>query len=154
MVPVTLFAVMPLPRHLPHVIYATALTSLSLHLLGTKKNDQESRKASQARISVLEGLSARLRAGEELSNEDFIKAWKLSRGSQGEGEEQYVNNVKEGDVDWKTVALGRSGYASSVERDEEKLKKLWEEGKPANTGSFPCTDHVHHPVVRSERQES
>lgn len=132
---------MPLPRHLPHVIYATALTSLSLHLVGTRKVDAERRKAAEARISVLEGLASRLRAEEYTNDEEFIKAWRLSRGQRHSGEVT-VKDGRELDVDWRAVALGRPTSADSEEKDEEKLRKMWDESKLINKSAFLHLQHL------------
>ena len=52
-------ALVPLPTHLPHAIYATVLTPLSIHPLVWH--------TSEAWISILEGLVSRFRAGERMA---------------------------------------------------------------------------------------
>ena len=52
---------MPLPPYLPHIIYATALTSSALHLLSTRKDADTAQRRAEARISLLEGLVSQLR---------------------------------------------------------------------------------------------
>ena len=91
---------MPLPTHLPHIIYATALTSLALHLLATRKAGAAARQQAEARISLLEGLATRLRAGERLPEDEVTRVHRLLR-EEGEVE------VKKVDVDWKAVVFGK-----------------------------------------------
>ena len=72
---------MPLPAYTPHIIYATALTSLALHLLSARKEGASLRQHAEARISLLEGLVGRLRAGERVSEEEVSRIRRL----MGEG---------------------------------------------------------------------
>ncbi|EJD08164.1 uncharacterized protein FOMMEDRAFT_150860 [Fomitiporia mediterranea MF3/22] len=70
---------MPLPTYFPHIVYTTALTSLALHLLSTRKEGEASRQHTEARIGLLEGLASRLHAGERVSEEEIGKVRRLMR---------------------------------------------------------------------------
>ncbi|THG95760.1 hypothetical protein EW145_g7902 [Phellinidium pouzarii] len=109
---------MPLPVHLPHVIYATALTSLALHLLATRKASVSARRQAAARIGLLESLAAHLRTGEHVSQEELGRVRRLLRDG-GAGEAEVDGNAGDGrggslrtdatekDVGWKVVLFGR-----------------------------------------------
>ena len=68
---------MPLPTYLPHIIYATALTTLALQLLSTRKEGAAARHQAEARISLLDGLASRLRAGERVSEDEIARIRRL-----------------------------------------------------------------------------
>ncbi|KAL5504604.1 hypothetical protein ACEPAH_7267 [Sanghuangporus vaninii] len=70
---------MPLPTYFPHIIYATALISLSLHLLSSRRDGAAARQQAEARISLLEGLAGQLRAGERVSEEEISRVRRLMR---------------------------------------------------------------------------
>lgn len=121
---------MPLPTHLPHVIYATALTSIALHLLSTRKAGAAAKQQADARISLLDGLATRLRAGERVSADDLGRVRRLLRGGDaddaGAGVIQRME-ATEKDVDWKATVLGRrdpqaeEGRRKGEERVEREL---------------------------------
>lgn len=73
---------MPAPTYLPHIIYSTALTSIALHLLVTRKDADAAQRKAEARISLLEGLASRLRAGERVNSEELARVQKLLREDQ------------------------------------------------------------------------
>lgn len=129
---------MPLPTHLPHVLYATALTSLGLHLLSTRKAGQAARSQADARISLLDGLATRLREGENVSRDEVVRVLRLMRENDGDrtgfgsGKDLEVlgrGEAVERDVDWKTMLLGRPEDKDRNRKKEEKLENEWNIGK-------------------------
>lgn len=74
---------MPLPAYLPHLLYATAVSSLALHYLNTKKETKNQVWFAQARISVLEDIATRLRAGEDLPDAEIERLKRLTREDDG-----------------------------------------------------------------------
>ncbi|KAI5122322.1 hypothetical protein M0805_002489 [Coniferiporia weirii] len=116
---------MPLPTHLPHIIYATALTSLALHLLSTRKAGDAARRQAAARIGLLDGLAVRLRAGERVPPDEVARVQRLLRDI-GTGESRELVEIGDGrggalradaeerDVGWKAVLLGRKSRNGSL----------------------------------------
>lgn len=125
---------MPLPPYLPHIIYATALSSLSLHLLNTRKSSKEQRYAVDGRISLLEGLATRLRSNEDLSEKEVTKILKLAGSTTNFNNVLKKESPTEEKIGWKSVFFGRPS-GTEQEWDEESLKKLWEDSEP--TYPFP-----------------
>ena len=76
----SIVSLMPIPTYLPHVVYATALTSLALHLLVTKKDTDETLRRADARISLLDGLATRLRSGERVHADELARVQRLLGG--------------------------------------------------------------------------
>lgn len=73
---------MPLPPYLPHIIYTTALTSITLHLLVTRKDADAAQRKADARISLLEGLAGRLRSGEHVDSDEVTRVRRLLRENE------------------------------------------------------------------------
>ncbi|ETW74791.1 hypothetical protein HETIRDRAFT_431036 [Heterobasidion irregulare TC 32-1] len=90
--------------HLPPLLYTLALSSLSVHLLYQRRAATTSRNQLSARISVLDDLAARLRAGEPVRAEEAARLRRLAtaaeRGAQADG-------APEREVGWMEVILGR-----------------------------------------------
>ena len=98
---------MPLSPYIPHVLYATAVTSFSLHLLMQKKSAAERFRQADARITILEELVTRLQAQDPTLSS--VEIQRLRRMGHGEYVEAKMANaeVQEKNVGWKTVVLGR-----------------------------------------------
>ena len=123
-----LSALMPLPTHLPHVIYATALTSLSIHLLATRRAGADARHAAEARRSILEGLASRLRAGERVEDDEMARIARLLR--EGEVKSGEGSSVRESELDWRAVLFGRGDKDDSLRtQSEERAVKEWDSSK-------------------------
>jgi len=127
---------MPLPTYLPHLIYATAISSLSLHLLMQKKSSAERIRQAGARISVLETLASRLEAGENVTDDEIARSRRMVREGAKDLYEE-VNKaggmMKEADVDWKTVVLGRS--VKEKEGVEAEFLKVLEDASNSSSSS-------------------
>ena len=94
---------MPLPSHLPHIIYATALVSLTLHLHAKKKDVADKRLLANARIGVLEGLVSRLQSGEDVCDEEISRLKRLA----AERKEEIPKPVGENEIGWREVIFGK-----------------------------------------------
>ena len=66
-------------EYLPHLLYSTALTSISMHHLYQRKAAAEERSHVAAQISILEDLRARLSAREPIPEREVERLWHLAR---------------------------------------------------------------------------
>ncbi len=94
-----------------------------------KKSSAERIRQAGARISVLETLASRLQAGENVTDDEIARSRRMVREGAKDLHEE-VNKaggmVKEADVDWKTVILGRS--VKEREGVEAEFLKVLEDG--------------------------
>ena len=89
--------------YLPHILYATALTSVSIHLLWQRNIEREDRARYHAQVSILEGLARQLRSGVPITDEEVTRLKNLARvHGQGEGQKQSTEVVR-----WSEVVWGR-----------------------------------------------
>ena len=131
---------MPLPKYLPHVIYATALTSFSIHLLTKRRAAAEGKLATEARISILEGLASRLRAGERVGDEEVTRIRRLLR--EGDSKIGEGSSVKDSEIDWRSVLFGRGEKDEPLRtQSEERAVKEWDSSE-SNLLSLYC-NHCH-----------
>ncbi|KAG9312171.1 hypothetical protein JVU11DRAFT_7463 [Chiua virens] len=94
---------MPIP-YLPHILYSTALTSVSIHLLWQRTIEREDRARYHAQVSILEDLAQQLRSGVPISDEEITRLKNLARvHGQGEGHETPNTDA----VRWSEVIFGR-----------------------------------------------
>ncbi|KZT41959.1 hypothetical protein SISSUDRAFT_981165 [Sistotremastrum suecicum HHB10207 ss-3] len=96
-------------RYIPHLISATLLTSLSMHLLMHRKGSQDERATLDARISVLESLVARVKSGENVSDREIQRLKNLGRGSGSTGLGVDMGTVSESlrSTGWRDMVLGK-----------------------------------------------
>jgi hypothetical protein len=112
---------MPVSSYIPHLIYSTALASLSFHLLFQKEQSKMDRAHLAAQTSILEALAHRLRSGQNISDEEVERLCRLAKTHKETHAEEA--DVKREKVGWKDVFLGKT-----IERDaEEREKKDLEE---------------------------
>lgn len=97
---------MPVPKHLPHIVYSALLTSASIHLLWQRKASEDDRARKNAQITILEDLVHQLRAGAPITDEEVGRLKKLARvqGERGMSEEGVVGG--ESKVAWTEVLWG------------------------------------------------
>ncbi|TDL18029.1 hypothetical protein BD410DRAFT_512471 [Rickenella mellea] len=108
---------MPLPRYLPHLLYATAITSFSLHLLAQRKTGADTRLRLDAHIGILEEINGRLRRGEDVKDEEIERTRRLMRE---EGAERLAGGgIGGAGIGWKEVILGRK----TIDRKSEDVQK-------------------------------
>ena len=101
---------MPVPKHLPHILYSTFLTSASIHLLWQRKASEDDRARKNAQITILEDLAQQLRTGAPISDEEVDRLKKLARvqGGQGTGEDGVGGSGgPQSEVRWTEVLWGR-----------------------------------------------
>lgn len=97
---------MPLPRYLPHLLYSTALISITIHLISKKAEIAEQQAHAKAQITILESIIGRLKSGENVLDAEIVRLRRLTRDSE-QGVIETANMRKEKDVDWKSVVFGR-----------------------------------------------
>jgi hypothetical protein len=106
-------------RYLPHIIYSIALTSISMHLLNTRKNAADERAAFRARESVLTSLITRLKTGENVSDAEIAKMRLMGNSKGGMVAMYELPNPGGGkSTSWKDAVMGQK----SNEHDD--LKQL------------------------------
>ncbi|RDX44217.1 hypothetical protein OH76DRAFT_1111312 [Lentinus brumalis] len=120
---------MGLLDYLPHLIYSTALTSVSMHHLFQRKAAEANRAHVAAQISILEDLHTRLAAREDIPDREFDRLWRLARShdvwraEEAEGMDVNLKSVhiqpKE-TVGWREVLLGRRFDTSRTEELDRK----------------------------------
>lgn len=111
---------MPVSQYIPHLIYSTALTSLSFHLLYHRKQTEVDRGHLTAQISILESLKQQLQSGQHVPEEEIERLLRLSKTH-----EESNLNLKKEKIGWKAVFLGRKLEADGGVRET----KAFEEGK-------------------------
>ncbi len=128
--------------YLPHLIFSTALTSVTMHHLYQRKAAEEDRAHVAAQLSILEDLHTRLAAHEPIPDREFDRLWKLARNHDvlraaeagGEGDEKgarvkSVHIQPKETIGWREVLLGRRfDTARTEELDRKDLER----------GALPC----------------
>ncbi|KAI9639521.1 uncharacterized protein MKK02DRAFT_29563 [Dioszegia hungarica] len=104
---------------IPFFIWWTVLTSLTVHLLRARQASKESADRSDAKISALQDLLTRARAGEVMSEEEIQRRLELV----GVRERRKVDVSGEGreevrDVGWREAIFGRRAVRSEKEEEE------------------------------------
>lgn len=103
---------MPIP-YLPHILYSTALTSVSIHLLWQRTTEKEDRARYHARVSILEDLAQQLRSGVPITDEEITRLKDLARvHGQGEGQKQSTEAIR-----WSEVVWGRKATDSDQKNE-------------------------------------
>ena len=120
---------MPVPKHLPHILYSTFLTSASIHLLWQRKASEDDRARKHAQITILEDLVHQLRSGAPtmISDEEVDRLMKLARvqGERGAGEEGVGGGLQSSKVRWTEVLWGRKevDQKSSDELEQKDVEQ-------------------------------
>ncbi|OAX40218.1 hypothetical protein K503DRAFT_714918 [Rhizopogon vinicolor AM-OR11-026] len=109
-------------RYIPHILYSTAFTSVSMHLLWQRKTAEEDRARFKAQTSILQDLIEQLRSGKPISNEEIMKMRNLAR-IHGEGKESPDKEAKT-DIGWMDVVWGRKSPADLGVSDEWERRDL------------------------------
>ena len=124
---------MPLSTYLPHVVYATALTSIAVHLLSQRRGAEERRFQLEARIGILESIRNRLKAGEDVSDEEIARLRRMATEGTTSVSGGPSKAVRKREIGWKEVMFGGkpgehtgSGHA---EAEDVRLKKEWNDGE-------------------------
>ena len=112
---------MPLSAYIPHLIYSTALTSISFHLLFQKKQSEVDHAHLNAQISILESLAHRLRSRQEVSDEEIERLCKLAKTHEESNSRGAGTKIES--VGWKDVFLGRKSEEDARERERKELEE-------------------------------
>ncbi|KAI9064771.1 hypothetical protein FKP32DRAFT_1665730 [Trametes sanguinea] len=134
-------------QYLPHIIYATALTSIATHHLQQRKAFEAERAHVAAQLSILEDLRTRLSAAEELDRREIERLWRLAkshdvwraREEAARGESSTAQHVAgvgaaegEDTIGWKEVLFGkRFDTRRSEELDRKDLERVRKEVEEA-----------------------
>jgi hypothetical protein len=109
-------------QYIPHILYSTAFTSISMHLLWQRKTAEEDRARFKAQTSILQDLIEQLRSGKPISNEEIMKMRNLAR-IHGEGKESPDMEAKT-NIGWMDVVWGRKSPADLGVSDEWERRDL------------------------------
>lgn len=104
-------------RYFPHVLFAIALTSISINLVSHRRTAEDERSKVQAQISVLESIKEQLQSGKPLSNEELDRQKKLARSADNDRKRDTA-------VSWTEVF--RSARRPQSSAGEAELNK-WEQ---------------------------
>jgi hypothetical protein len=104
--------------YVPHVVYSLAFISLSTHLLWQRKAADTQRAQINARLSVLESLAGRLRAGEQVPQGEIDRLQNLVRGKNDSEAAPRQGSLLAEEVGWKDVFFGRSQPAERLARSD------------------------------------
>ncbi|KAF8627767.1 hypothetical protein AX17_006132 [Amanita inopinata Kibby_2008] len=123
--------------YIPHALYATAITSLSIHLVHHRKSADDEKTSVKTRISILESIAEQLRTDKSVSREaldrmkrlaraPLVKAeeWKSEGGGEGGGEGERIS--------WKEVVFGRRRETDGEELSHWEKKDLEKVQQEAN----------------------
>ncbi|KIL00858.1 hypothetical protein PAXRUDRAFT_462390 [Paxillus rubicundulus Ve08.2h10] len=124
---------MPVPTYLPHILYSTVLTSVSIHLLWQRKAAEETRARHNAQITILEDLTQQLRSGVPMTDEEINRLRNLARshGEGGEAQRQSGGEIRWMDVIWGNKAVAKDEWE---QRDlEQKNYQKKDEGCESNS---------------------
>ena len=144
-------------RYIPEIAYALAFSSISVHLLWQRRAAETDRRHYSARLSILDELAGRLRAGEVTDAE----VARLRRLAETVGEDTTHAGER---IGWRDVVFGRKESGLEREEKEELERRELERGafcKPLR-GGVPCgallaslmAYHLVSRLVRSEFQRA
>ena len=114
-------------RYLPHLLYATMLTSFSVHLLNTRKSAAEERSTLRARETILTSINSRLRVGENVTDEEIARLKFLGDRKIG------LSTMRDEEADelmkrigWKETVFGKKRedwqYDDQLDRELEQCE--------------------------------
>ncbi|KAJ3508818.1 hypothetical protein NLJ89_g5551 [Agrocybe chaxingu] len=114
--------------YLPHVLYAVALTSVSMNLVSARREIEDERARRQAQISILQSIKEQLQSEKPLSREELDRLKRLARPSEKDIALRaglVGDDVKWGDIfRGKTPVWDRDEEVSKWDQQElDKLKK-------------------------------
>ncbi|EAU91871.1 hypothetical protein CC1G_04638 [Coprinopsis cinerea okayama7 len=121
--------------YVPHALYAIAVTSISIHIVGHKRESEEERTRYESRISILEQIRDHLRNPNSTTSKDEIE--RLKRLARPLKEDPHADGRKlpEVEIGWRDVWFGRKLPKEDEElsewdkKDLERLKEAFKEEK-------------------------
>lgn len=128
---------------IPFFIWWTILTSLTVHLLRARQAATEADSRSEAKISVLQDLLDRARAGEEIGEEEVQRRLEMV-GVREREKVEVVPGVREEvkDVGWREAIFGRKAVSTEKE-DEEEVRNWARSGEYLQLLERTCCRVVH-----------
>jgi len=122
---------MPVPTHLPHILYSTVLTSVSIHLLWQRRASEDERARKHAQITILEDLAHQLRSGTPITDDAVDKLRKLAhvhstqdpREGTAEGHGVQERKVRWTDVLWGNKVVDQKGTDEWERKDLDQIRR-------------------------------
>lgn len=114
-------------RYIPHIIYTTAIISISTHSLNIRKLHEEHRIHYQTYISLLETTIRRIRAGENVPERDFERLRKFAKDPEADRAASRGLEAKD-EIGWWEVVFGRrrSDMDGARQRSEDLDRRDFE----------------------------
>jgi len=103
-------AIMFWSPYFPHVIYAIALTTISINLKGRRSTTEDEKARIGAQISILEGIKQQLQSNQPLSTDELERLKKLARPTtvgNTQGVKQSGEAKKDHEVGWGSIFSGK-----------------------------------------------
>lgn len=122
---------MRFPRYVEPLLSAMFLSSVTTHLILTRRASADERSRLTARSTLLTDLVARIRSGERISDTEYSRLVALAASKQTQLADKLESNVSlpQGRATgWKEVLLGRKSLPGESEEQDEKARLEWEEG--------------------------
>ncbi|KIM36773.1 hypothetical protein M413DRAFT_448905 [Hebeloma cylindrosporum] len=117
--------------YFPHVIYAIALTTISINLKGQRSTIEDEKSRIGAQISILEGIKQQLQSNQPLSTEELERLKKLARPTivhTTPGTKESGDAKKEREVGWGSVFSGKKPAEVELSKwDKQELDSLRKE---------------------------
>lgn len=105
--------------YIPHALYSAAITSISIHLVSTRKSADSDRAHINAQISILESIKEQLQSNKPISNDELERLKRLARTP-----EKTVETTEEESIGWKEVFLGRKKAEDAPEMSKWDKKDM------------------------------
>lgn len=106
--------------YFPHVLYSTAVLTISTHSLWHRKEWEAQRLHAEARISLLSTLAQRLRNGDHVEPSDIDRMRRLARGTSTTADHDVGLEVSPEEIRWREVLLGKAGNAELAQAYDDR----------------------------------
>jgi hypothetical protein len=111
--------------YFPHVIYAIALTTISINLKGQRSTIEDEKSRIGAQISILEGIKQQLQSNQPLSTDELERLKKLARPTTVDvtpGVKKSGEAKKEHEVGWGSIFSGKKPVEVELSKwDKQEL---------------------------------
>lgn len=111
-------------RHTSSLIGATLLTSLAFQNLIYRRASTSERDRLTAHKTILESLVQRLRAGENVPQDEIVRLVRLARGYDVGGATARVE-----DTTWREVVFGKRVEEAGERVQEQRVVDEWNAGE-------------------------
>lgn len=118
-------AIMFWSPYFPHVVYAIALTTISINLKGRRSTTEDEKSRIGAQISILEGIKQQLQSNQPLSTGELERLKKLARPTtvdSTQGVKQSGEAKKDHEVGWGSIFSGKKPAEAELSKwDKQEL---------------------------------